>query len=383
MKQRPQCQANVSDTAKFCVKCGFNIKKHEEEMAKEYFCPECGTKFSGSTFCPECGYDVSADIGEQPDEMADSSAPSGRVNPHAFNPFEYEKHSNGAYTITGLKDKAAIHYTVPQGVIAIADNAFEGCLAFSVSLPEGLLKIGSAAFKACENLLTVNLPSSLVIVGDEAFADCEILDIELPATLLRVGKDVTRNTLTYKKKREEELSHYQVGDIINFGLYKKDNGMLAQPIEWIVTDKIENRVLLLSYNAIDRIQFGTEDAHWNKCYLRSWLNSDFINKAFTEDERKKIQTVSVSTPYISDTSDKIFLLSSGEVSRYSNQIAAKCQPTSFAKDNGAVVSNDHCYWWLRNISSSKVATIDPSGNIGYYNFADSGVCVRPAMWIKI
>ena len=71
MKQCPQCQANVSDTAKFCVKCGFNIKKHEEEMAKEYFCPECGSKkpeakpvngwkcacgnVAQGNFCPECG----------------------------------------------------------------------------------------------------------------------------------------------------------------------------------------------------------------------------------------------------------------------------------------------------------------------------------------
>ena len=62
MKNCPKCQASVSDTAKFCVKCGFNMKKHEQEVQKEYFCGECGTKFSGGTFCPECGYDVSKDL---------------------------------------------------------------------------------------------------------------------------------------------------------------------------------------------------------------------------------------------------------------------------------------------------------------------------------
>jgi DNA-directed RNA polymerase subunit RPC12/RpoP len=57
MKTCPGCQAEVNDNAKFCIKCGFNIKKHEEEKAnQEYFCPECGTKFSGEVFCPECGY---------------------------------------------------------------------------------------------------------------------------------------------------------------------------------------------------------------------------------------------------------------------------------------------------------------------------------------
>jgi len=60
MKHCPECQATVGDTAKFCIKCGFNIKKFEEEKANEeaIFCPECGTKFSGGVFCPECGTKV-------------------------------------------------------------------------------------------------------------------------------------------------------------------------------------------------------------------------------------------------------------------------------------------------------------------------------------
>lgn len=42
------------------MKCGTNIKKFEEENAnREFFCEECGTKFSGGTFCPECGADMS------------------------------------------------------------------------------------------------------------------------------------------------------------------------------------------------------------------------------------------------------------------------------------------------------------------------------------
>ena len=61
MKSCPKCKASVSDTAKFCIKCGFNIKKHEEENSK-HFCPECGTEFSGGNFCPECGYDISKDL---------------------------------------------------------------------------------------------------------------------------------------------------------------------------------------------------------------------------------------------------------------------------------------------------------------------------------
>lgn len=63
MKICPECQAKIIDNSKFCVKCGFNIKKFEEENAtSEYFCPDCGTKFSGGYFCPECGYNIRLDI---------------------------------------------------------------------------------------------------------------------------------------------------------------------------------------------------------------------------------------------------------------------------------------------------------------------------------
>ena len=61
MKICPSCNATVGDDARFCVKCGFNIKKHEEEN-NAIFCPSCGTKFSGGVFCPQCGYNVSKDL---------------------------------------------------------------------------------------------------------------------------------------------------------------------------------------------------------------------------------------------------------------------------------------------------------------------------------
>ena len=60
MKTCPKCQTVLNDTAKFCRKCGFNIKKYEEEnAAQESFCTECGAKIpSDSIFCPECGTSI-------------------------------------------------------------------------------------------------------------------------------------------------------------------------------------------------------------------------------------------------------------------------------------------------------------------------------------
>lgn len=65
MKICPKCNAKISDTAKFCRGCGFNVKEYEEknkEKNKEIFCEECGSKIpSGSAFCEECGTKVSSE----------------------------------------------------------------------------------------------------------------------------------------------------------------------------------------------------------------------------------------------------------------------------------------------------------------------------------
>ena len=47
MKQCPKCQANISDTAKFCMECGASL------IAK---CARCGAELpNGAKFCLECG----------------------------------------------------------------------------------------------------------------------------------------------------------------------------------------------------------------------------------------------------------------------------------------------------------------------------------------
>ena len=61
MRKCPKCNANISDTAKFCVKCGCNIRQYEEEFV-EHICPECGVKFSGGYNCPECGHNIKSDM---------------------------------------------------------------------------------------------------------------------------------------------------------------------------------------------------------------------------------------------------------------------------------------------------------------------------------
>ena len=55
---------------------------------------------------------------------------------------------------------------VPNGVVSIGPNAFEGAKSIQeVSLPEGLTNIGEMAFSDLENLRRVEFPSTLKTIG--------------------------------------------------------------------------------------------------------------------------------------------------------------------------------------------------------------------------
>lgn len=409
MRQCPKCQANISDTAKFCVKCGCNIKKYEEEQAQVYFCPECGTKFSGGVFCPECGFNVTNELKGQavPSETetfgdgwlsdleSSSNADVAMMKAQkskeqmekALVAFEYESHSDGTYTIVALKDKHALNITVPEGVVAIADHAFEGCEAFSISLPEGLLKIGNAAFKGSADLSSINFPQSLISIGDEAFAKCVTLDISIPDSVRKVGRDAILNTVQDMK--------YLVGNIVPFGSYKRAtsyNGKInyeddITPIEWHVLQREGDRALLISNRILDFKPFHNNRVAvtWEECTLRNWLNDEFFNNAFNCVEREKIMNTNVVADVVpwcnynpgKNTIDKIFLFSYPEVKTY--------------------FGGEYLYgaqWWLRttHLSDCFLVGADDGMSLRVKGNTDDPIShyvdtphigVRPAMWIKI
>ena len=164
--------------------------------------------------------------------------------------------------------------------------------------------------------------------------------------------------------------------------------------------KENNRVLVISDKALDCRAYQANSlsyATWEKCSLREWLNNDFFNTAFSDDEKAVIPTVTVSADknptYNTDpgnaTQDQVFLLSIVEAKKYfSSDSARQCSPTDYAVANGAYKSNDNiCWWWLRSSGCNHdyAAFVYSNGNIfedGYY-ILNSHRAVRPAMWISI
>ena len=161
------------------------------------------------------------------------------------------------------------------------------------------------------------------------------------------------------------------------------------------------KALLISYYGLDAHRFdASEYQGWDKSEIRSWLNSTFLNAAFTAEEQLGIVTTTVSTPDYeghsggSDTQDKIWLLSCDEAGSYfaSNE-ARKATPTAYAVAQGVYQSINNklngvrcCWWWLRSPGNygDYVSGVDHDGVIlsDCYVYSTSG-SVRPAFWLNL
>lgn len=79
-----------------------------------------------------------------------------------------------------------------------------------------------------------------------------------------------------------------------------------EPIKWRVLSQEGNDVFLMSDSVIDAQPY--QEYSWKESHLRSWLNSSFVDKAFTKAEQAAIQDTTVEKNSV----DKVYILSSEE-----------------------------------------------------------------------
>lgn len=203
----------------------------------------------------------------------------------------------------------------------------------------------------------------------------------------------------------------ETGEHIKFGSYQ------GEEIEWRVLDVKDGNVLLLSEYGLDVQPFHeTQESNiaWEDCTLRQWLNVEFYESAFTEEEKEKIvlSTSEGFPEYNSsmpggkpayrerETEDNVFLLSYTELYRYiSDDTTAEmsdsdrlCYPTEYAKSNSEMPLNkDACGWWLCSVNQSAPDGYRPMAvtvygqiqqELGAAGVTSMQYAVRPAVWIK-
>lgn len=117
-----------------------------------------------------------------------------------LNNIEVAEHNNSFISIDGnlyskdgktlllyAKGKKEKTVTIPDGVTAIGDYAFQGCSELtSVVIPNSLKSIGNKAFSDCVNLSGIELPNGLTDIGWAAFSHTAITSVELPCSLKSV-----------------------------------------------------------------------------------------------------------------------------------------------------------------------------------------------------
>lgn len=174
----------------------------------------------------------------------------------------------------------------------------------------------------------------------------------------------------------ETLLNFMVGNEVTLGTFE------GKPIAWRVVDLRGKMRLLLAKDIVTRrpYHYIVEDATWQTCSLRKWLNEDFLKEAFDLKERmmivpSKVQNLRNRKWYSNggmDTMDKVHIPSMEEIEQYMPDQADR------AGDG---------WWWLRAPGSnlfSAVAVYEDGSiyDIGIHiNYEEGGV--RPAIWVLL
>ncbi len=194
---------------------------------------------------------------------------------------------------------------------------------------------------------------------------------------------------------------------VQFGVYPQY--MLGEdavaPITWLVLSEKGSMKLLLSkyclsarpYDAVTDANY--RDVTWGECTLRSWLNEEFLQTAFSDDERSRICSSLLSadanpefgTDGGSATEDKVFVPSLSEIAEAIGSDGAdvlSARATGLASREGAycIGTDRRCAWWLRTPGSRGMYALQvlPNGTVDVAgeDVTSCSVGVRPALLLR-
>jgi hypothetical protein len=196
-------------------------------------------------------------------------------------------------------------------------------------------------------------------------------------------------------------AQYGIGDTITMGTYEQDNNLEngSEDIEWIVTKAQQGKVLLVSKYVLDQqvygIKNGTNDIQnqWIDSTLRTWLNDEFYQSAFTDQEKNKI--IPTLTSSRDSLNDNVFIISRDEMLELGLGAA---ETTTYARSRGVfgLYENGNAgkegLYWLRPTDGLTVVShpaevlvqtyVVGSSDVVWTDIDNAEVGVRPAMWIS-
>ena len=190
------------------------------------------------------------------------------------------------------------------------------------------------------------------------------------------------------------------GDVIieNIKYHKTEAGYFKyEPIKWRVLQSENGEAFLLSDVILDKQAYNENDEYitWKESSLRAWLNDKFMNRAFSDEEKEKInitEVVNKDNPVFGtkggkNTSDKIFVLSLAEVSRKKGGKKYGLLDDEMKACENSDFSKKVSWWWLRSPGDDRycAAVVNSDGWVygdgSRVNGSDDGV--RPALHLNL
>ena len=203
----------------------------------------------------------------------------------------------------------------------------------------------------------------------------------------------------------EHTNQYKHGYRINVTYWFK-----YEPIEWLVLKEVNGKKMLISNQVIDSFVY-VYDMEWygeyehnggvgyamdySLSHIRLWLNDNFYNMAFSEQDKNKISLTLVDNSKnqakseldCPSTNDNVFLLSYAEVlSIFKKEEERVTSPTDFSLVNGlSCYDKERSAWWMRGV----ISEINRGGYVsdgGFFMDEANPHCsmygIRPAIYIN-
>lgn len=183
-----------------------------------------------------------------------------------------------------------------------------------------------------------------------------------------------------------------------------------EPLRWRILSINDQTALLLCENIIDTQYFYPELSvrndptvyanNWEYSFIRSWLNNEFINCAFDENERLHLvsETISneenttafsVNTMISNDTVDKVYLLSYADsinaLYDFNTSFTQDALKTKSGTDYAKAMGLTDSVWWLRSphLSINGVNKVYTDGKVNPEYCADANTLGGVVPMIKI
>lgn len=177
--------------------------------------------------------------------------------------------------------------------------------------------------------------------------------------------DAWVNDVKYRRISKSDTNNDQYFGEHKYRYFKWEN------MKWRVLQKNDSTLFLMADQGIDCKDYHAlgADISWENSTMRHWLNKDFYDMAFSNDEQKAIvkqmivneDNSNYGTEGGNNTKDKVFLLSMEEVINPSygfckrddlKSLTHMMKATDYAHAMGAYVNSNvyqgNCWWWLRS-----------------------------------